>query len=244
MWPSLAWSPDGEDLAVAALEDRSGKTEINIHSVRSAGFSATVSIDDLLVAYRTFSDTLSIPDQDRHPVIDSELTQLALWGWSSDGRRLVASAHSIEAGPYGPSSVLLAIIPAPAFEEPGPGLSGEGTPGMLALADAQLYDVSWSPSNPSTLVLSFLSTSAGQQKPQTHLVDVDAGSVRALTNEDAGSVEWSPDGRWLAIGTLSGIIIADGGGRTVLEIPVPGGQCFEVVWSPVADLSDIDGSSE
>ena len=241
MWPSMAWSPDGANLTLATSGDRSEENELSIYNVASENFSSVLLADDLLAAYQVLSDTLSIQDQVRPSAFHDEIAQLSLWGWSSDGRRLVVSAHSSEVGPYGQSVVFLAIIPALAFEEPLHDLSAQDRPSFLALADAQLLGVAWSPVSPSHLVFSLVSTATGQQGPQSYLVDIDAGIVRALS-EGAGSASWSPDGRWLAMGKQNRVVIADGDGLTHVDTLVGNDQCHEVIWNPIADLSDLDDS--
>ena len=181
------WSPDGSNVAYAAVDGRSMLSGIGVVRLSSRKRSTLVSGSVGRPVWSPSGKQIAYVELGGEP---------ALWVVNAQGgaRRRLATGLRGDTAAWSPDGRRIAYVNA-ASEIVVRSLSGGSrrvTP-TRALASSPV----WSPDGRS---IAFVRTSPGSSKGQAYVVQADAAGLRAVTSERHGVVAvnaWSPDGRTL-----------------------------------------------
>jgi hypothetical protein len=230
---TLVWSPDSSRLALVVDNAERGQVAIALYDLETASLTPLVTAADLAAALASGEDFIT----DGSDLIDPTDRPLqVVWpvGWSADGKHLLVWAQATTNQYGGADPTLLAVAPTDSAD-----LSATGRPAPRVLAFGRgvfLNKSPWSPADPNRLAFGWPSPVSQFGSPNAYVFDLQTGPIYTTTAQWESA--WSLDGRWAAFGGSFRVSVINPSDQSHFTLG-SGGQCLNLAWNPVADLSAL-----
>jgi hypothetical protein len=219
-----AWSPDGSKLIVGLLKGNGERVALAIFDLATERISPPITGAELAEVLLPFPDGCVTDGTSGDMLRERTLAPLSGWSWSADGQNLLAWAVGTSRVPNDTVPVALILVPLGAFgtassqdaEYRQPRLLALGTTRDLPSHHSHLSAV-WSPTDSSRLTFTWTPRGQYAERPETYLLDVDAGVL--FSDTMSWGAAWSPDAQWLAIGGKKHVTVVDGEGQHRFVFP-------------------------
>lgn len=227
-WSEAQWSPDKRRLAMHLNRGYPYARRVAVYDLASQKIEAEFALYDLIRALaQSDGDYLSTGAA---PTGTDQRSSTTVWSesWSADGRHLLLRGDWTK-GPLGELDYSLLV----AFPVGG----GDGTPQVITYGhETYMSNVAWSPTDPLRLIFKWRLSADEQPVYETHLVDLENGSL--YRTADAKYAEWAPDGAGAALLSAERITFVDSDGRERFSFDAPG-TCTDIDWNPAFDYGAL-----